>query len=293
MRAHVFVWGLFTVLLCVAIGSLHQQRTSSQTNTVVSSTAHRTVHSSASPPTTWPGVSPAIQVSDLASESTSTSAEAAVSEDLMFTKLANQATAAIHPDGDVGKVAVITAQDANAEVNVRSLPSPNADSLGYGVVDDVVMLGSSETSEDGHVWHYVTFQDAATAGWVRSDFLDIPAESDARFIEAAPGKDVLKEALDEECGGPKAIAAYFMTQNYTIYLCQHRGQLVYLSQEKGTDQVIVSEDAQTVGGGYIIPNDNYEYRLDSSVFVVVRLDDKEEENEILRESVIYSERYRD
>ena len=245
-------------------------------------------------PTTWPGISASTQASDR-------HANTSVPDDTNTTINAS-VTAAATPPTDMGaaitavdytgKVAVITAQDQNSQINVRALPSQNADPLGYGLVGDTVNIGRSETSDDGHTWYHVTFQDSSIVGWIRSDFLDIPPTPTTDLVSnTLPQRDVLKEALDEQCGSPDAIEAYFMTQNYIIYLCKRRGKLLYLSQEKGTSQVIVSDDTQTVGGGYIVTNDNFEYRLDSSLLTVVRIDETDVEDEILRESVIYSERY--
>ncbi|HEY9887436.1 MAG TPA: SH3 domain-containing protein, partial [Candidatus Obscuribacterales bacterium] len=193
-----------------------------------------------------------------------------------------------------GQTAVITAADPNAEVNVRSRPSVDSDPLGYGRVGDSVVLGRSETAADGQTWHYVTFADADTVGWVRSDFLDLPALSSEAEAAAAPAvavqSDSLKAALDEQCGSVRAIEAYYVTQSHTIYVCQRRGQRLYLSQEQGTDQVISATEVEALGGGYLIGNGNFEYRLDSSSVVVVRFDDSGRQDEVLREAVIYAER---
>lgn len=287
MRSHaVVLGGLVTVLVVLAVGHWQRQRAIQTAHTPAARTTANPTQTITTPAITWPGVS----------ETSSTRASMNPQADLSgraTVAIANREGAAAA--ATVGGMAVIAAQDPDAEVNVRSLPSSNADSLGYGLVGDTVILERSETAEDGHTWHYVTFQDAPTTGWIRSDFLDIvPATVDAAAdlaASSASGPDVLQEALDEHCGGPKTINAYYMTQSHLIYLCKRRGRLLYLSQEKGTEQIIVSKNAQPVGGGYIMVNDNYEYRLDSSQFVVIRIDEKDKENEVLRESVLYSERY--
>jgi hypothetical protein len=64
-----------------------------------------------------------------------------------------------------------------------------------------------------------------------------------------------------------------------------------LSQETGTEQVVTAQDVEALGGGYIITNGNFEYRLDSGNFVVVRFDDSGQQEEVLRETIVYTERY--
>ena len=293
MRSHAVVLGsLATVLMVLAVGYWQRQRAiqathPQATNTTVASAANSTIQMIAAPARAWPGVSETVSSTALVDQSTTGFGQAAIAT------VANPETT--EATESAGGTAVITALDPNTAVNVRSFPSQNADSLDYGLVGDVVSLGPSEVAEDGYTWHHVTFQDAPTTGWIRADFLDIlpvtAAVSEAAMVSAAPRRDVLKEALDEHCGGPKTINAYYMTQSHIIYLCKQRHQLLYLSQEKGTEQVIVSKDAQPVGGGYVMVNDNYEYHLDSSQLIVVRIDEKDEENEVLRESVLYSERY--
>lgn len=196
-----------------------------------------------------------------------------------------------------GQIATITAQDPNAQVNVRSLPSAEGNPIGTGMVGDQVVLGRSETAADGYTWHYVTFQSDTTVGWIRSDLLDIPPLPETSNETANPSppvetpSDVLKTALDEECGSTQAIEAYFVTQSHTIYVCKNRNHRTYLSQESGTEQVIVIAEVEALGGGYIISNDNFEYRLDSASLVVVRFDDSGQQEEVLREEVIFAERY--
>jgi hypothetical protein len=203
---------------------------------------------------------------------------------------------AVKQQEDAGQLAVVTAQDPASEVNVRSLPSPTADVIGYGRVGDVVTLGKAETAEDDFVWRYVTFQNGTTVGWIRSDLLEVQSPADtspeqATRVDSDTARDALKAALDEYCGSVKAIAAYFITQNNTIYLCQVRGQHLFLSQETGSEQVIQAQEVEAIGGGYIVTNGDFEYRLDSSSFVVVHIDPAGKQEEVLREPVVYSERY--
>ncbi|MGD1943622.1 MAG: SH3 domain-containing protein [Leptolyngbyaceae cyanobacterium] len=200
------------------------------------------------------------------------------------------------PTQTAGQIATIIAENPGAEVNVRSQPSATSTPIGYGQVGDTVVLGRAAPATDGHTWHYVTFQNASTVGWVRSDLLDIPPATPSSSDEPAAAtlgaqSDVLTQALDEHCGNARAIEAYFATQSHTIYVCKLRHQRLYLSQEQGTEQVVIAQDVEALGGGYIIGNDNFEYRLDSGSLVIVRFDDSGQQEEVLREAVVYTERY--
>lgn len=195
-----------------------------------------------------------------------------------------------------GAIATITANDPNAEVNVRSLPTVTSDPIGYGIVGDAVALGQSDVDPDGGIWYHVTFQESSTVGWIRSDLLDIqtpPERSDteATTVSQKAQSEALNKALDERCGDARAVEAYFITQSHTVYVCKTHQQRHYLSQEHGTQQVITTSMVEPVGGGYIINNGNFEYHLDSSNLTIIRLDDSEKREEILQEPVIYSERF--
>lgn len=270
MRSRILVGGICTVLLLAVIGTC-RQRTATNSSPLPSPTSAN------------PG-----------SEATTGSIEvpSALSE-----MGAPASASPSRPEELAGKTAILTADNPASIINVRSLPSATGEPVGAGQVGDEVLLGRTETAEDGYVWHYVTFQDSAIVGWIRSDLLDIqPAAASTETLTAptpSHQSDALKQALDEQCGDAKKIESYFITQSHTIYVCKNRQQRLYLSQESGTQQVITAQDVEAVGGGYIIGNGNFEYRLDSGSFVVVRFDESGRQEEILREAVVYTERYTD
>lgn len=274
MRSRILVGSIFTILLLTLVNTCRQQASTSQSMTD-ETTATTPADEEASAEADWPGLSEA-QVA----QSTANSA------------------AERQPQTLEGQVAVLTAEDADAIINVRSLPTPESDPIGAGTVGDQVILGRSELAEDGYTWYYVTFEASSTVGWIRSDLLDIQSATEPTAPSTAenvshtqPRSDVLKQALDEQCGDARAIEAYFVTQSHTIYVCKVRSQRLYISQEAGTEQIITAQDVQALGGGYIIGNGNFEYRLDSGSFVVVRFDDAGRQEEVLRESVVYTQRY--
>ena len=269
MRSHGVSWKLVTILVWAMMASCGHQKSASEEAIAVPSAAD-TVPATVSLPTN--------KAEKLPSSHPST-ADSTLSES---------------PESDssqAGQIAVVTAQNPESQVNVRSLPSPDADPLGYGLVGDVARLGRSEVAEDGYTWHYVMFEETSAVGWMREDFLDIQEPAAPVETPMVTTEDVLKDVLDERCGGPQAIEAYFMTRSQIIYLCKVRDDLLYLSQEKGTEQVIVVEDVRAAGGGYVVVNGRYDYRLDSRAFVVIRVDDDGEAREVLQEPIIYSERY--
>jgi len=274
MRSRILVGGLCTVLLLIAVSTCRQRASNSQSST------NPTEQSSESSPAVASG------------ETTEPSANLT---EATVTRSPSVTTADTSEQSLEGRVARLTAEDADAVINVRSLPSPASEPIGLGYVGDEVVLGRAETAEDGYVWHFVTFPETSTVGWIRNDLLDIqpaePAIETETVRQSATQSDVLKRALDEQCGKAQAIEAYFVTQSYMIYVCKVRNKRLYLSQESGTQQVITATDVEALGGGYIIGNGNFEYRLDSGNFVVVRFDDSGKQEEVLRESVVFTERY--
>ena len=206
-------------------------------------------------------------------------------------------TSTTEPERAAERMATLTAADPAAQINVRSRPSQASEPLGYGRVGESVLLGRTAADDVGHTWYFVTFQNNATVGWVRSDLLAMPTpaptdttETNAVAVSQTPS-DTLKRSLDETCGGQNAVDAFFTTPSNTIYICKVRNQRTYLSQETGTDQVVTVQDVEALGGGYVITNGNFEYRLDSGSLVVVRFDDTGQSEEVLRETIVYAKRY--
>ena len=273
MRSRFVLGGLLAVVCLVGLGTCRQWRSRSQRPTTTADAGTDGTPTVQPTPDTWPGLT-----------------------DSVSTAAIDELAAPPQPDQTAGQIATLITENPGAEVNVRSQPSATSAPIGYGQVGDTVVLGRAAPATDGHTWHYVTFQNASTVGWVRSDLLDIPPATPSSSDEPAAAtlgaqSDVLTQALDEHCGNARAIEAYFATQSHTIYVCKLRHQRLYLSQEQGTEQVVIAQDVEALGGGYIIGNDNFEYRLDSGSLVIVRFDDSGQQEEVLREAVVYTERY--
>ncbi|MEM6835304.1 MAG: SH3 domain-containing protein [Cyanobacteria bacterium P01_C01_bin.120] len=238
--------------------------------------------------------------------STSEAANTAEAEGLITSKRLINGTVPASTDLDTStldtstvaeQIAELVAADPQAQINVRSQPSSASEPVGYGQVGETVILGHSEPGTDGYTWHRVTFQSDNTAGWIRGDLLDIPplepvASQPATAASVNQGtSEALQRSLTDTCGSTRAVEAHFVTASNSIYICKVRSRRIYLSQEAGTEQVIQAEDVEALDTGYIIGNDNFEYRLDASSLVVVRLSDSGRQEEVLREPVIHSERY--
>ncbi len=75
------------------------------------------------------------------------------------------------------KAATLTAQDSEAEINLRSQPTTDADSEGYGLVGDPIDLLQAVEGDDGLTWYYVKFKESGAEGWIRGDFINTAASS--------------------------------------------------------------------------------------------------------------------
>lgn len=69
------------------------------------------------------------------------------------------------------KSAALTAQQADAQINLRAQPTTASASKGYGLVGDSVKLLQAAEGEDGLTWYYVKFSESGAEGWIRGDFV--------------------------------------------------------------------------------------------------------------------------
>ncbi len=68
--------------------------------------------------------------------------------------------------------AYIRGQDYGSRVTLRSGPSTQTQSLGYGLVgQDVDVLESFFNRNDGYTWNKVYFYESGAIGWMRGDFI--------------------------------------------------------------------------------------------------------------------------
>ncbi|WP_199311955.1 SH3 domain-containing protein [Phormidium tenue] len=69
------------------------------------------------------------------------------------------------------QAAQLIASQPGSQINLRSQPTTSADSRGYGVVGDPVMLLRSTEASDG-TWYFVKFDQSGAEGWIRGDFIN-------------------------------------------------------------------------------------------------------------------------
>jgi hypothetical protein len=67
--------------------------------------------------------------------------------------------------------AQLIADQPGSQINLRSQPTTDSDSKGYGLVGDPVMLLRSTTASDG-TWYFVKFDKSGAEGWIRGDFIN-------------------------------------------------------------------------------------------------------------------------
>lgn len=79
----------------------------------------------------------------------------------------------------------LTAQERDAQINVRHGPGTVYDAEHYGLVNDWVDLLNrdgnpnvwmSGQDNDGYSWYQIGFPESRAYGWVREDFLQFPPE---------------------------------------------------------------------------------------------------------------------
>ncbi|MBE7382085.1 MAG: SH3 domain-containing protein [Leptolyngbya sp. SIO1E4] len=184
--------------------------------------------------------------------------------------------------------AILTAEQADAQINLRSQPTTQSSEKGFGLVGNSVQLLRSAEGEGGYIWYYVQFENSEAEGWIRGDFIDTEGATAATPQVAATEEDALGEALDAICGGPENLNAYYSTQNYNIYICNSPNGLIYVSNEKGTSDTLVSQEVAATETGFLAQRGDYTYAIDSEALEVSQGNRSEP---LLQERVEFSERY--
>lgn len=170
--------------------------------------------------------------------------------------------------------ATLIAEQLDAQINLRSRPTTESAEKGYGLVGNSVELLKSASGDDSFIWYYVQFEDSSAEGWIRGDFVDTDAAAATAASPltteqaAADRRDGLGEALDAVCGGPANLSAYYDTERYNVYICNAPGGLTYVSNEKGTNNTLVSQSVKTTETGYAAENDDYTYYIDSTALTI-------------------------
>ncbi|MBN8564773.1 MAG: SH3 domain-containing protein [Leptolyngbya sp. UWPOB_LEPTO1] len=90
--------------------------------------------------------------------------------------------------------ATLTAQDPNAQINVREDASPRSTAQHYGVVGDVVQVLGEKQGDDGQTWYQVKFPSGAI-GWVNGQFVAIAGKSSTERSSPAVSPSPTSEGL--------------------------------------------------------------------------------------------------
>ncbi|RZM79824.1 SH3 domain-containing protein [Leptolyngbya iicbica LK] len=69
------------------------------------------------------------------------------------------------------QAATLIAQQTEAQINLRSQPTTQSSSPGYGLVGDAVQLLRAAPGEGDLTWYYVKFDESGAEGWIRGDFI--------------------------------------------------------------------------------------------------------------------------
>lgn len=95
------------------------------------------------------------------------------------------------------KSATLTAQQAEAQINLRSQPNTGAKSKGYGLVGDGVKLLKVAEGSDQFTWYYVKFDSSGAEGWIRGDFINTSGQPVAAARQSAQASSLVCEGVFE------------------------------------------------------------------------------------------------
>jgi len=189
--------------------------------------------------------------------------------------------------------AYLSAQSEGAQINVRSQPTTESDSLGFGLSGKEVELLRLAEGEGGFSWYYLKIAESQTEGWIRGDFIDTSGETVAAAqaeITDAPTAEAEKEPDDQGVCGRARQEAYFETDSLNIYICNTGNGLRYVSLDKENQESLVTEDVRSGQGTYVAIDGNYQYHLNNNTLAVYRVN-KGDYEPLANETVLRHERF--
>lgn len=191
------------------------------------------------------------------------------------------------------RTAYLMAQTEEAQINVRSQPTTESESLGFGLSGNEVELLRLAEGEGGFSWYYLKIAESQTEGWIRGDFIDTSGETVAAAQEEDP--DAPTAAAEEEpddqgvCGRARQ-EAYFETDSLYIFICNTGDGLRYVSLDKENQESLVTEDVRSGQGTYVAIDGNYQYHLNNNTLAVYRVNQGDYEP-LANETVLRHERF--
>lgn len=152
---------------------------------------------------------------------------------------------------DPPQPATLVAQQAGAQINLRSQPSAASSSKGYGLVGDPVKLLRSTQGNDGKTWHYVKFDESGAEGWVRGDFIRLGNIAAAGQTSQAASLQC-KGVFDETIFVARFSGDGFDRIDFTNLETQANfgGPLRYQSTNGKGQRVFVGQVSPPAGGAY-------------------------------------------
>ncbi|MBD2233480.1 SH3 domain-containing protein [Phormidium tenue] len=182
------------------------------------------------------------------------------------------------------RTAQLVTQGEGSQVNLRSQPTTQSDSRGYGLGGDVVTLLRLAEGEGGLSWYYVKFAQSEAEGWVRGDFIDTSAQV------AAPSPSS-EEITTGPCGDNRP-EAFFETKSFNIHLCQTPQGLSYIGTNKTNNKTLTTTDVRDSQGTYIAIDGNQQYHVSDQALAVYQVnggsyDQLEGEDVIRHERFLY------
>ena len=150
--------------------------------------------------------------------------------------------------------ATLASQNSQAQINLRSQPSLQAEVVAQGRSGDSIQLLSLTEAEGGYTWYYGQLGQASRTGWVRGDMVKVggpmPTPATAAGSPAQP------------CGSDRQEAA-FETRSFAIHICNAQGKLRYLSTDKTTQAGIVIQTVIHNQGTYIAIDGDRQYHVNN------------------------------
>jgi hypothetical protein len=191
------------------------------------------------------------------------------------------------------RTAYLMAQSDGAQINVRSQPTTQSESLGFGLSGNEVELLRLAEGEGGFSWYYLKIAESQTEGWIRGDFIDTSGETVAAAQEEEPedpNAEVEEEPDDQGVCGRARQEAYFETDSLNIYICNTGNGLRYVSLDKENQESLVTEDVRSGQGTYVAIDGNYQYHLNNNTLAVYRVN-KGDYEPLANETVLRHERF--
>jgi hypothetical protein len=172
------------------------------------------------------------------------------------------------------RTAYLMAQSEGAQINVRSQPTTQSESLGFGISGHEVTLLRLAEGEGGYSWYFLKVVDTQTEGWIRGDFIDTRGETVAAAQESEPDtSEAQAEELPDDQGacGRDRQEAYFETDTFTIHICNTGNGLRYVGLNKENQESLVTEDVRARQGTYVAIDGNYQYHINNNTLAVYQV----------------------